>query len=648
MTEPRKAQPKSTAQTPMTPRSEETLKGSSQLKASLRGHDYATQVQMLSPNVAAAGNVHEAAAKGVSGSSRTLPHMGQIQQSFGGYDISNVQAHTDPLAQEGARAMGADAYATGNQIVLGERGDKLHTVAHETTHVIQQRAGVSLPGGVGSVGDVYEKQANAVADLVVQGKSAEGVLGTINGSGGSASAVQRQPSAQSPAPQEDLLAVAERFVAWDPATLRVVGEILGVKAEPPGPDFVAALKVWQADKGCKPNGNLDGKTLPKLQALRKKELERQAAAEGTDIKTLTANCPLLSRSRGRAANKRSIDSGGRVADDGYKLKKGMRNVTFIGHSVKDGVHSIMAEALGRTEAALKVKLGDALADPDAQRTLATKGVTDNSPASLGKWLGIRQPHTGWRGGKAQGYHRYGLAIDINRDLNAWHAVRTGQHIGGEGTALEKASFDRQALVIIDRANLFMRKSRAELQAVDKGLADRPGAAEAVALKSGDASKAVAEYFQLVFVGDDALLQWDARAVDGVKLPSNLTELSEEKAIHNIDGIIQSIHGGAWARTSAVMREQIRKDLFPLARQMSKDTMSAAPKQTKNPTNGFFNIDAKLAEALAQAGRLVWGACELGVSQSGDAMHFDTGKVPPDALVPAAPIAPVAEAGENAP
>ena len=39
--------------------------------------------------------------------------------------------------------------------------------------MIQQRAGVSLPGGVGSSGDSYERNADAVADTVVQGRSAE-------------------------------------------------------------------------------------------------------------------------------------------------------------------------------------------------------------------------------------------------------------------------------------------------------------------------------------------------------------------------------------------------------------------------------------------------------------------------------------------
>jgi len=41
---------------------------------------------------------------------------------------------------------------------------------------VQQRGGVQLKGGVGESGDAHEQHANAAADAVVQGKSAEGLL----------------------------------------------------------------------------------------------------------------------------------------------------------------------------------------------------------------------------------------------------------------------------------------------------------------------------------------------------------------------------------------------------------------------------------------------------------------------------------------
>lgn len=119
--------------------------------------------------------VHAAAARGVATASSQLPYLDRIQPLFGRHDISSVQAHTGPLAAASAHAMGAQAYATGNHVVLGEGAD-LHTVVHETAHVVQQRAGVQLAGGAGVAGDAHERHADAVADTVVSGGSAEALL----------------------------------------------------------------------------------------------------------------------------------------------------------------------------------------------------------------------------------------------------------------------------------------------------------------------------------------------------------------------------------------------------------------------------------------------------------------------------------------
>lgn len=69
-------------------------------------------------------------------------------------------------------------------------GADLHTAAHEAAHVVQQRGGVALKDGVGAPGDRYEQHADAVADRVVQGRSAEGLLDPLAGSGGGAPGVQ--------------------------------------------------------------------------------------------------------------------------------------------------------------------------------------------------------------------------------------------------------------------------------------------------------------------------------------------------------------------------------------------------------------------------------------------------------------------------
>lgn len=70
----------------------------------------------------------------MQGTGRQLPHYDKIQASFGQHDIS---------------------------------------------HVLYSNRQVQLKGGVGEAGDSYEKHADQVANLVVQGKSVEQVLNRV-------------------------------------------------------------------------------------------------------------------------------------------------------------------------------------------------------------------------------------------------------------------------------------------------------------------------------------------------------------------------------------------------------------------------------------------------------------------------------------
>ncbi len=56
----------------------------------------------------------------------------------------------------------------------------------------QQRGSVQLAGGVGQTGDPYERHADAVADAVVQGASAEALLDQVASGGGAPAVVQRK------------------------------------------------------------------------------------------------------------------------------------------------------------------------------------------------------------------------------------------------------------------------------------------------------------------------------------------------------------------------------------------------------------------------------------------------------------------------
>lgn len=132
------------------------------------------------------GDAPDVAAAGVGGQGSALPHFAALQASFGGHDLSGVKAHVGGAARTASDALGAQAYATGNDVAFAKSPD-MFTAAHEAAHVVQQRSGVQLKGGVGQPGDSYERHADAVADRVVRGESAEPLLGEVGSAAGAQS-----------------------------------------------------------------------------------------------------------------------------------------------------------------------------------------------------------------------------------------------------------------------------------------------------------------------------------------------------------------------------------------------------------------------------------------------------------------------------
>jgi hypothetical protein len=96
-----------------------------------------------------------------------------------GADFSDVRIHTDAAAHESAKGVGAHAYTVGNNVVFQRDAydpsspQGRTTLAHELTHVIQQRngpvEGTEAPGGirVSDPSDRFEREAVANADRVL-------------------------------------------------------------------------------------------------------------------------------------------------------------------------------------------------------------------------------------------------------------------------------------------------------------------------------------------------------------------------------------------------------------------------------------------------------------------------------------------------
>jgi len=108
---------------------------------------------------------------------------GRMETAFDA-DFAGVRMHTDADAHDLNRSVNATAFTTGSDIFFGQgayspgSGTGDHLLAHELTHVVQQRGA----GGAGAVtqasltvssaGDAAEREAEAVADLVAAGGQA--------------------------------------------------------------------------------------------------------------------------------------------------------------------------------------------------------------------------------------------------------------------------------------------------------------------------------------------------------------------------------------------------------------------------------------------------------------------------------------------
>jgi len=141
---------------------------------------------------------------------RTRPAMEQAL----GADLGSVRVHTDGTAAASAHAVQAHAYTVGEDIVFGAGQYQPDTptgqrmLAHELTHVIQQRSGPvdGTPTGdgvsVSDPSDRFERAAEANADRVMAGAAATASV-TSPAGGGGASAQRMEESVQRAASEDE-------------------------------------------------------------------------------------------------------------------------------------------------------------------------------------------------------------------------------------------------------------------------------------------------------------------------------------------------------------------------------------------------------------------------------------------------------------
>lgn len=116
----------------------------------------------------------------ISSGGRPLePDVRADMESRMGHDFGDVRVHDDSAAAASASAVNAHAYTVGSNIVFQRdtydpgSTEGRTTLAHELTHVVQQRSGpvdgTSAPGGikVSDPSDRFEREASANADRVM-------------------------------------------------------------------------------------------------------------------------------------------------------------------------------------------------------------------------------------------------------------------------------------------------------------------------------------------------------------------------------------------------------------------------------------------------------------------------------------------------
>lgn len=102
-------------------------------------------------------------------------HLKENMENVFGERFSGVKFYTNQRANTLAASLGAQAFTIGNHIAFAggryqpgtNEGQKL--IAHELTHVVQQRRGLSnelLPGGIGRPGDKFEMEADRMAEQI--------------------------------------------------------------------------------------------------------------------------------------------------------------------------------------------------------------------------------------------------------------------------------------------------------------------------------------------------------------------------------------------------------------------------------------------------------------------------------------------------
>ena len=128
-------------------------------------------------------HAYRVANNALRGSGRPLTHLDAIQESFGHHDVTGMREVTGSPARQALTSLRAVGFTGNGRMAVGATPD-LFTQAHEAAHGVQQAAlgnDLRLKGGFGEADDKYERHADAVAEKVLRGQSAQELLDDMAG-----------------------------------------------------------------------------------------------------------------------------------------------------------------------------------------------------------------------------------------------------------------------------------------------------------------------------------------------------------------------------------------------------------------------------------------------------------------------------------
>jgi hypothetical protein len=246
----------------------------------------------------------------------------------------------------------------------------------------------------------------------------------------------------------------------------------------------------------------------------------------------------------------------------------MVSPSFLGRTVKNGIHVVLARKLRRAE----------------RYFLSLPAYQGLPPVALGSALGIREEFKGARPTTSTGksMHLFGLALDINYTGNPW--VAGARDVSSDANEEFIATMRRASLLISGKADGF----------------DAP-------YLSALSQKPTTQIYQIISSKNQDFRRYFELAVDKEKLGQLLARPDIPS------GAIET--GESLAHAADRWQKVISQDLENLRRKGSSF-------QARDPAKGFFDLHEDLVTALRDHAGLAWGAVDFGARESGDMMHFD--------------------------